>query len=162
MKISSEAVVVAAAAVAAAVAIHFCAVAAFEETLKIYENRYRRTSRLNEHELKEQFLSRNLSILRYCASFRSVCNDTHTSEVHNSRVRFNQSIFDTCTGTHTFMLWFSIRNRCQFENILSLIPRANIFHWAKCASERKRVGLGTESTNFTQLLEFPKHCIKSM
>lgn len=53
MKINSEAVVV-----AAVVAIHFCAavvVAAFEETLKIYENRYRRTSRLNEHELKEQF-----------------------------------------------------------------------------------------------------------
>lgn len=44
MKINSEAVVV---VVAAVVVVHFYAVAAFEETLKIYENRYRSTSRLN-------------------------------------------------------------------------------------------------------------------
>lgn len=66
MKINSEAVVVVD-TIAVVVVVHFCAVlvaAAFDETLKIYENRYRRVYKPIEYELKEQFLSRNLLILR--------------------------------------------------------------------------------------------------
>lgn len=141
MKINSEAVVVAAAVAAAVVAIHSCCCCIRRDI----EDLWKQVSSCKPIEwvwAKRTILSRNLSIftLFRFVSFATILTRSrftiHGWDLIEAYLILAQA--QAQAHIYTLMIWFSIRNRYQLENILSLIPKTNTFHWAKCANEQKQ------------------------